>query len=622
MPEISLTPKQHKLLVETLEYFDPKILQRGTALYGDGAVQRLFWAVPEKSLQAEVQGGTQYTVVLSFNRHAVEALCTCPYEFDCKHAAAAILHLCANAEIAAAAPKKTKAAAAPRPAAAQPASHSWAGRIAAQLGKPLPVTAVKCLQQMEPWWLNKQRHVAQQDLFKLCGRQTYWGYGQVQLWPAEHPPADETEFFAYLAHALRTCELSLPSALADLVDRTVQQRLLAQWERLRQIEQWRQRLGSWQEPQALLAAEAPELRLMLHAAGATVQVRHPGEADFSKATQKLLKQLWGGSIHSGSGPQNLLSAGSNLVLKAGLLQYGELRSDIPPLADSLVKSFAQLIASPELLQTHVVSPLDEPLQLSDDALHWDLQPPAAGGDYALRLLDDDGQTPPPPLAVVPGFPLRYVTPAVVHTVNYWPFGKDSVQWPVQIPAAALETKEGVSALAKLGVAVPQRLEGRVEHERRADDDDGAEPKVEAAERLHARALKVGRDGGEVRVDDEEGHVDEVVRPPAHVERLRPVARLEHELALHDEEEPRVHGRAQHVQVARAVRAVHRGGDGDDDAAGDEAVEHRRRHLGRVEVHVGPPRHVELGRARDGLRAHVLVERANKDDREEEDDVVA
>ncbi len=461
MPEISLTPKQHKLLVETLEYFDPKILQRGTALYGDGAVQRLFWAVPEKSLQAEVQGGTQYTVVLSFNRHAVEALCTCPYEFDCKHAAAAILHLCANAEIAAAAPKKTKAAAAPRPAAAQPASHSWAGRIAAQLGKPLPVTAVKCLQQMEPWWLNKQRHVGQQDLFKLCGRQTYWGYGQVQLWPAEHPPADETEFFAYLAHALRTCELSLPSALADLVDRTVQQRLLAQWERLRQIEQWRQRLGSWQEPQALLAAEAPELRLMLHAAGATVQVRHPGEADFSKATQKLLKQLWGGSIHSGSGPQNLLSAGSNLVLKAGLLQYGELRSDIPPLADSLVKSFAQLIASPELLQTHVVSPLDEPLQLSDDALHWDLQPPAAGGDYALRLLDDDGQTPPPPLAVVPGFPLRYVTPAVVHTVNYWPFGKDSVQWPVQIPAAALETKEGVSALAKLGVAVPQRLEGRV-----------------------------------------------------------------------------------------------------------------------------------------------------------------
>ncbi len=460
---ISLTSKQFKLLAESLEDFDPAVLQRGSLLAARNPVQRVFWEESPlgNTLHADVQGGRLYKVTLDFDRFGVQSCCTCSAEIDCKHAVVVILYLHIHATVGA----KTKPAAAQpaKPTTDQPDKDSFAGRAAARLGITLTAAHVKFLQQAAIWWLGKQSVVSQQDLFKLCGRQSYWGYGQVQLWPAELPPSDETEFFVCLALGLETCQLALPAALTGLADPAVQKRFLQKWERIKQIDHWRQRLGSWQDPQLHLAAEAPELRLVMHDTGALIQVRHPGEAEFGKATQKLLKQLWGNSNPYNTGPQNRLSAGSNLVLQAALVQYGDLRpSDIAPLSDSLAKSLGQLITSPQLFQAHVVTTSGDSLPTIDEPLRWDLQPPAAaGGDYELRLLDDEGKAPPPPLAIVPGFPLRYVTHEAVRTVNYWPFGKDALRWPVHIPAAALETKEGVSALAKLGVPVPQRLEGRV-----------------------------------------------------------------------------------------------------------------------------------------------------------------
>ncbi len=460
-PPIHIATKQRKLLKEALEYFDLKALQDGTQLFHQNAVRQVLWAEPGRSLQAQVQDHALYVVMLSFNRFTVDTLCTCSVNVDCKHAAALILHLKTQAVNPTAANDKTVKTA--NPSVIQPDADSFPGRAAARLGITLTASQLRFLQQAAIWRSGGQSMVAQQDLFKISGKQSYWGYGQVHLWPTEHPPVDDTEFFAYLAMALKSCNLALPDTLAKLVDPTVQKRLIQQWAHLKEIEEWKQRLGTWQEPKLQLAAEAPELRLVLHATGAHVQVRHPGDAEFGKATQKLLKQLGGGSTYYGSGPQNLLSAGSNLVLKAALTNYGDLRpADILPFSDALTNSLAQLISSPQLFQTHVATITGDPLPLIDEPMRWELQPPAqSSGSYELRLLDEEGYPPLPPLAIVPGFPLRYVTPEAVHTLNYWPFGNSSLSWPVSIPAAALETKEGVSALAKLGVPVPQRLEGRV-----------------------------------------------------------------------------------------------------------------------------------------------------------------
>lgn len=460
---ISLTAKQCKLLVESLEYLEPDALSQGSYLFTQNAVQRVYRVGTgvDVVFQAEVRAEKPCTVTLSFGRFNVESFCTCPVAVDCRHAVALMMHLIASPGKAAVAKNSgSKAAQAP---VVQPKEDSFAGRAAAKLGIQLNASQLKFLQQVAVWWEGRVGAVAEQDLLRLFGRQSHWGYSQVRLWPDAHPPVDEAEFFACLEAAMQHYRLAMPAGLALLVDPAVQKRLARTWERLKHVDQWRQRLGSWQEPQTHLASEAPELRLVLHEAGALVQVRHPGQAEFGKIAQKLLRQMWNSASPYAAKEQTALNAGSSLVLKAAAGPYGDFGgAEIQPHADGLAKSLGQLLSSPQLWQTHVVTAAGDALPLIDEPLRWDLQPPAdASGDYELRLLDDEGKAPPPPLAIVPGFPLRYVTSEAAHAVKYWPFGKESPRWPVRIPAAALETKEGVSALARLGLPVPQRLEGHV-----------------------------------------------------------------------------------------------------------------------------------------------------------------
>ena len=469
---VTISSRQYKLLTKSQEYFEPEIWHLGSILLHDqAAIQKVHWTEKEVILQAEVKEGVSaYTPTLEFSRYQVESFCDCSYEVDCKHAAALTRYLIEHAGVsissksAADKPDRPKPTATEPPAPDPPPPDSFAARAAARLGIKLTAGHVKFLQQAESWWMGRKRVLNQSELFVLCGRQGYWGYAQVHLWPSGHAPVDEAEFFAALALALQNSQLAMPAALQPLADPEIQKRLLQKWQRVELINQWRQVLGNWQEPQPQQAAEAPDLRLVLNPTGAMIQVRHPGEAEFGKATQKMLKQHLGHSSHYyGGEPPNLLSAGSNLVLKAALGDYGDLQpSSIHPHSKALSRSLAQLISTPQLFQTHVVTAAGDPLPIIEEPLRWELLPPASSsGDYELRLLDEEGATPAPPLAIVPGFPLRYVTHEAVHSLNYWPFGSDRPRWPLPIPAAALETKEGVNALAKLGVPVPQRLAGRV-----------------------------------------------------------------------------------------------------------------------------------------------------------------
>jgi hypothetical protein len=104
------------------------------------------------------------------------------------------------------------------------------------------------------------------------------------------------------------------------------------------------------------------------------------------------------------------------------------------------------------------------LEFHEESLRWELsQPMGTSADYALKLVNDRGIMPPPPIAILPGSPLRYVTSEWICKLPYWPFGKERQIWPVMIPADAIESREGVSALGKLGVAVPSRLAGKVRY---------------------------------------------------------------------------------------------------------------------------------------------------------------
>ncbi|WP_166647195.1 DEAD/DEAH box helicase [Prosthecobacter fusiformis] len=461
---IKLTREQRDSLAAALRIFESHIVSRGAALMRERAVRSLRWVEDGLGLEAKVQGGKLYTTTIFFDGEEASTHCTCPFARGCKHAVAVVLELNKHAgtEVR---PLPLTEGKLTLPAAEKKADllppDSLAGQVQAKIGKPLPKPALQFLNAVEPWWLNKVAVVEQLVLQQLCGRSNYWGYRQAILWPDELPPADIWEFLAYLAAAMKKASLEMPAPLSEVVDLKLQKELLKKWERLKEIAQWKADLGRWQEPDQESGALAPELRLVLHATAAIIQVRHPGDADFSKVTQKLLKELSQNPVYGAVVPQ--LSAGSSIVLEACQDAYRHVAgSEIPPMADELNRSLARLIGSPELLYQHVASASGEPVQIAEEPLKWVLMHPAEPtGNYKLSLCTAEGKVPPPPLAILPGSPMHYVTSEVIYPLSYWPFKKERQFWPVIIPAQALETREGVNALAKLGLEAPPRLAGKI-----------------------------------------------------------------------------------------------------------------------------------------------------------------
>lgn len=454
--DITLSADQHELVTQALKGFSDIILGRGAELMRNRAVRSVEWLVKKETLQAKIQGGFLYTTLIHFEDNRARSECACEYRNNCKHAAALLLELRKNARSGPATAAKSQA---PKPATEDP--HSLPSLVIQKLKKPAKSAELRLLDTLNEWWTQKQRVLPQTNLFQLCGRQSYWGHGNIELYPAELPPKNVWEFLAYSIAALKRCQLPLPAVLSEVQDAKLEKHLLKGWEQLKEIARWRQSLSSWQDNSSDDTLAAPELRLQLLPESALVQIRQPGDAEFGKVTIKLLKE-WGSQTTYGPA-RPTLSAGSHIVLRAAMDEYGSIRStEISPLSSALTKSLTQLLSSEELFNAHVVGQEGESLLMVEESLRWELLPPKdSKGDYSLLLVDDENQPPRPPLAILSGSTQRYVTSEKIYTLPFWPFGKQRMSWPVHIPAAALETREGVSALGRLGVGVPERLVGKV-----------------------------------------------------------------------------------------------------------------------------------------------------------------
>ncbi len=455
--DIALTSEQFSMLVDAIDALTPAIVSRGAALMRERAVRSVSWIVPLQVIGAKVQGTRLYNTTLTLNDESAATECTCDYGDGCKHGVALILELRKHAV-------EVKSAKAAVSAGVMPSRESLAGFVSAKLAKPLTNLAVSFLNRAEALWKSEKRVFEQSMLHDLCGRQRYWGYGQIDLYPVELKPASADEFLIFLVMALHKSQLTMPVPLEEVIDQKLQKEIKAKWQRLKEIARWRQSLAQWEETTVTDAAEAPELRLMLLPSAAVVQVRHLGETEFVKVTLKLLKELSPNTQHDGQ-KRAVLSAGSSLVLGAISDTYGGVRStEVEAMSEKLAKCMAQLASSEELFHAHVCRPDGARLEFYEESLHWELsQPMGTSADYALKLVNHRGIMPPPPIAILPGSPLRYVTSEWVCKLPYWPFGKERQIWPVMIPADAIESREGVTALGKLGVAVPARLAGKVRY---------------------------------------------------------------------------------------------------------------------------------------------------------------
>ncbi len=90
--QLMLDRRQIKFIRKKLyQVFEPVILLRGERLFHQNAVLESKYA--KDQVIAHVKGTFIYTVVINFNGHYFSTECTCPYSYNCKHAAALCYHL-------------------------------------------------------------------------------------------------------------------------------------------------------------------------------------------------------------------------------------------------------------------------------------------------------------------------------------------------------------------------------------------------------------------------------------------------------------------------------------------------------------------------------------------------
>lgn len=77
---------------DTSKYFASKILYRGKELYQHDAIIEAY-AINEHHAYVRVKGTVEYTVSIEVDGEKLHMECNCPYERNCKHEVAALLHI-------------------------------------------------------------------------------------------------------------------------------------------------------------------------------------------------------------------------------------------------------------------------------------------------------------------------------------------------------------------------------------------------------------------------------------------------------------------------------------------------------------------------------------------------
>ena len=465
-----LSSEQRERLQHSLESFPPKIIAMGRAILDRDTISQICWGVPDRIIEGYMESNRGYYMRIFFEHTKVKTICSCSVLHNCQHGAALMLELLRL-----------------NPVVDQIDNTIpfLATLLADRAGKALPDDLMGSLRSIQGWYDKKLVEIPKTDLFLICGLGAGGSrglVGNVTIFPKEYPPKDEWEFLTYLAILAEKNRLKMPAVMGGLLDPQMRADLQKNWKRAEDLNNWRDKFGRWQFSYDQSEKAAPELRLLLSPEMATIQIRQPGAAEFVKASIKSLRQLADDIRYSGM--SEFLSAGTELVLHAAGEEYsGSYSPEVKPLSKNLAMSLGRLASNRVIFDVHVVNGVGEPLIFVEKPLCWEiLSPTEKNENYQLTLNGPEG-VPEKPLAIIRGRPMKYVTSRHVYEIPAWPFGKDSMDFPLSIPAGALESKEGVRSVAQLGAPLPPQLEDRI-------------CKVRAEVRVRCRIHKIPQELGE------------------------------------------------------------------------------------------------------------------------------
>jgi hypothetical protein len=454
-----------------LKNFDTETRRRGEALFRTGKVRNLTPREPGCSYAAEVGADKPCQVELLYDKEdGWEGDCSCEDEFQCEHLFAAMRALLAEhstaivRNLSASVPSAMAAAmsgARQDKKDAEAENDALARKLITALQRPLNAAETKFIRRVHAVYTRccQARHITRWDFQEMGLSLGGYGWDALQIWPAF--PASEHEFWLYVANTAREHAVKYPEFMESVTDLAGVRERLVQWQRSREVEKWKQKLGHLEfEPPALAAAGQREtdLRLVIGEREAGLQWRPPGQGAFHSVKTGQLQQLARDHEHGAvqfSPASELLWEHFSQRLYLGVLQ---LRYDA---GHDTLRTLGRILRT-HLLNELVVNRAGEVLARPAEPLRWELE--CASGsddDYHFRLVMADGKPAPPILCTLPGKPALYLSQDAVFA---GPAPQTEVLDPstvTSIPAPALERSPGVAFLQALGLELPPRVRERV-----------------------------------------------------------------------------------------------------------------------------------------------------------------
>jgi SNF2-related domain/Helicase conserved C-terminal domain len=433
---------------------------QGEALARDAQVS-LSVLEPGRQYVATIDKGGHYIVELEFDPlDGWAAECTCN-ESLCAHAYTAMAGLIVEHRAAAvrslsSGTASAAAALANARARVQEPDQDLARRLAQAKGSALNK--------------NERSFVARVHRLYLSTRQlgglNYWDWEQLGLaapnyqWERtriwETPPANDFEFWLYLAHDLTRRQQIIPHFMLPVTDLSLIQEKIRQMNRSREIQRWTKVLQDLRQETA--AVIDVDLRLMIEDKAARLQWRPGGQPDFQSIKSNQARQL----------ASDLLRETRRLPPEAQLLwqMLAERYGYQPKLSLDYDEVYAREILGRILrnaaLESRVVTAQGSALPRPAEKLRWEVIPAQnAEDDYQFRLRGPDGGELPEILCEIQGNPTLYLTGEALFTGPAAPQEFVRAKQAISIPAPALEQEAGVAFLHSLEAQLPPRLEQKI-----------------------------------------------------------------------------------------------------------------------------------------------------------------
>jgi len=441
-----------------LSSFDARTRKKGEAYLLRGAVTALNCLNPGCHYTATVLGGDEYAVNLIYANNFWDADCSCPVGFQCKHTYAALAKLLAEHTAVTTGQAPPVAG---KFIAKSVAPNSLAGLVGTKLERKLTDGENSYLRTINRLYrqANNQGLHYVNELTGLGIKPPINWWGHLELYP--DVPDTELEFWNYLALYLTETEhLPIPPFLEPVTDLTKVREVMREVNQKKEIARWKQLLNNYSQ-----VVSSPETFVSPAQAGlVTLRVRFTEKAiklEWREATSEWteIKSSKIQSFETYQAPR--LSPDGALIWmaywqRAQVFRNTQTNYLDPWVTEQISRWFRQTSLHPLL-----VNDLGAPLVFHPEPARWAVtEPDNENGNYQFNLEQANGEPLPAVWCVCSVHPVFYLTAGGVFTGPPL-VPQAATDEPLQIPAAALESAQGLRFFEYLQATLPPRLAARV-----------------------------------------------------------------------------------------------------------------------------------------------------------------